>query len=115
MINLDATTKSLEVVLAGAITTSQPDIMCNAVDLLDSDQSVSDVVNTDIAANSTTAVTIMAAPAAGHTRVVKSLTVYNKDTVDATVTLRKNDNGTFFIITKTTLAPGETLVYTSDD
>lgn len=115
MIILDATTKSLEVILGAVITTSQPDINCNAVDILDSDQSVSDVVNTDIAANSTTAVTVMAAPAAGHTRVVKSLTVYNKDTVDVTATVRKNDNGTFYILTKTTLATGETLVYSSED
>lgn len=115
MIVLDTTTKSLEVILGAVITTSQPDITCSAVDLLDSDQSVSDVVNTDIAANSTTAVEIMAAPAAGHTRVVKTVTVYNKDTVDATVTLRKNDNGTFYILAKPTLATGETLIYTAED
>jgi hypothetical protein len=115
MIILDTTTKSLEVVLAGAITTNQLDITCHAVDLLDSDQSVADVVNTDIASNSTTAVSIQAAPAAGHTITVKTITVYNKDTVDATVTVRKNDNGTFYILNKTTLATGETLCYSSED
>ena len=115
MIILDATTKSLEVKLAGAITTNQLDITCHATDLLDTDQSVSDVVNTDIASNSTTAVTIMAAPASSHTRVVKTITVYNKDTVDATVIIQKNDNATLYILTKTTIATGETLVYSSED
>jgi hypothetical protein len=115
MIILDATTKSLEVKLAGAITTNQLDVACHAVDLLSTDQSVSATVNTDIATNSGTAVTIMAAPAASHTRVVKSLTVYNKDTVDAVVTVQKNDNGTLFILVKVTLATGETLDYSATD
>jgi hypothetical protein len=115
MIILDSTTKSLEVKLAGAITTNQLDVTCHATDLLDTDQSVSDVVNTDIVTNGTTAVTIMAAPAASHTRVVKTISVYNNDTVSADVTVRKNDNGTFYIITKVTLATGETLIYSSED
>lgn len=115
MIILDTTTKSLEVKLAGAVTTNQLDVCCHAVDILDSDKSVSDTVNTDIATNSTTAVTAMAAPAASHKRIVKSLTVYNKDTVAATVTVQKNDNGTIYILTKTPLDPGDTLQYTSED
>jgi plastocyanin len=115
MIILDSTTKSLEVKLAGAITTNQLDITCHAVDTLDADQSVSDIVNTDIATNNATAVTAMAAPAASHTREVKTLTVYNKDTVAATVTVQKNDNGTLYILVKVTLDPGDTLQYTSED
>lgn len=115
MIVLDTTTKSLEVILGGAITTNQLDITCHAVDLLDSDQSVSDVVNTDIASNNTTAVTIMAAPAAGHTRTVKSITVYNKDTVAATATVRINSSGTFYILVKPTLAVADTLIYSAED
>ncbi len=115
MIILDTTTKSLEVKLAGAITTNQLDVTCHAVDLLSADQSLSATVNTDIATNSGTAVTAMAAPGAGHTRGVKTLTVYNKDTVQAIVTVQKNDNGTLYILTKTPLDPGDTLQYTSED
>ena len=115
MIILDATTKSLEIDLDGAITTNQLDVTCHAVDLLDSDQSVSDVVNTNVATNNTTAVTAMAAPAASHTRTVKSLTVYNKDTVSATVSVSLNFNGTLYIICKVTLATGEQLIYSSED
>ena len=113
MIVLDTTTKSLEVLLGGAVTTNELDVTCHAVDLLDTDQSVSDVVNTDTATNGATAVTAMAAPAASHTRVVKQLTVYSKDTVAATVTVRINFNGTFYILWKQTLAVAETLNYVS--
>ena len=115
MIILDATTKSLEIDLDGAITTNQLDVTCHAVDILDLDQSVSDVVNTNVATNSTTAVTAMAAPASGHTRTVKSLTVYNKDTVSAVVSVTLNFNSTIYIICKVTLATGEQLIYSSDD
>ena len=115
MIILDATTKSLEIDLAGAVTTNELDVTCHAVDLLDSDQSVSDVVNTNIATTGTTAVTAMAAPAAGHTRTIKSLTVYNKDTVSATVSVTLNFNATIYILCKVTLATGENLVYSAED
>lgn len=115
MIILDTTTKSLEVVLAGAITTTQLDVTCHAVDTLDSDMTVSDIVNTNIATNSTTAVTIMAAPAASHTREVKSITVHNNDTVSATVTVRINSSSTMFILCKVILATGENLVYSAED
>lgn len=111
MIILDATTKSLEVKLAGVVTTNQLDITCHAVDLLSTDQSVSATVNTNVATNNTTAVTAMAAPAASHTRVVKSLTVYNKDTVAATITVQINDNGTLRILCRPIIQSGETLQY----
>ena len=115
MIILDATTKSLEIDLAGAVTTNQLDVTCHAVDTLDSDMSVSDIVNTNTATNNTTAVTAMAAPIAGHTREVKTLSVYNKDTVSATVTVQINSNSTIYIVCKVTLATGENLLYTAED
>jgi len=115
MIILDATTKSLEIDLAGAVTTNELDVTCHAIDTLDSDMTVSDVVNTNVATTGTTAVTAMAAPAAGHTREVKSLTVYNKDTVSATVTVQILQSVTVYILLKVTLATGESLVYSSED
>ena len=115
MIILDATTKSLEIDLAGAITTNQLDVTCHAVDILDTTMAVSDIVNTNIATNNTTAVTAMAAPASGHTRTIKSLSVYNKDTASATVTVQINFNATIYIICKVTLATGEQLIYSSED
>jgi hypothetical protein len=115
MIILDTTTKSLEVKLAGAVTTNQLDITCHAVDVLTSDQSVSTITNTNIVTNNGTAVTAMAAPAAGHTRTIKSLTVYNKDTVAQATTVQLNFNATLYILVKPTLAVGDTLIYSAED
>lgn len=109
---LDATTKSLEIVLAGAVATTQLPYVVSYVDLLSSDQSVSAVGSNDGASNNTTAVPILAAPASGHTRMVKFLSVSNIDTAAVTLTLRYNDNGTFRTILKVVLAVGDQVIYT---
>lgn len=114
MIVLDSTLKSLEIILAGAVTTNQLPYVLSYVDLLSSDQSVSAVGSNDGATNNGTAVTVLAAPAASHTRHVRELTVYNADTVPATLTLRYNDNGTTRIIVKVTMAVGDNLVYANE-
>lgn len=111
MINLDGTGKSLEVKLAGAVTTTQLPFTVSYIDTLDSDQSVSDIAEGDGVSNNTTAVTMVSAPAAGHTREVKHLTVYNADTVAATVTIQINNGGTTRILIKVTLDAGDTLEY----
>ncbi len=112
MIILDSTLKSLEIDLAGAITTNQLPYVLGYVDLLSSDQSISAVGSNDGTSNSTTAVSILAAPASGHTRQVKFLSVQNADTVAATLTLQYNDNGTVRTITKVTLDVGDNFIYT---
>lgn len=43
-------------------------------------------------ANSTTAVDVVAAPASGHTRVIRNVVVHNRDTVSATVILQLVDS-----------------------
>lgn len=111
MIILDATTKSLEIKLTSAITTNQLPYTLHYVDLLSSDQSVSSVASNDGQSNSTSAVTVLAAPSSGHTRQVKHVTVYNADTVAAVVTVQVNDNATTRILVKTTLDVGDTLEY----
>lgn len=50
--------------------------------------------------NGVTAVTVAAAPGAGVTRVVRFLSVHNKDTTDVVVTLYKTVSGTDYIIDK---------------
>lgn len=112
MIILDSTLKSLEIILTGAVTTNQLDYHIDYVDI-DSTAAfaISTVSEGDGTSNNTTAVTILAAPAANHVRQVKYLSVYNKDTVAAEVTVRINNNGTFRILVKTTLQLGETLQY----
>ena len=111
MINLDATTKKLQVVLGGAITTNQLDITSSYVDVSQSDFAMTGAGTTNIASNSTTAVDIVAAPAVTTTRQVKYIKVYNNDTVSATVTIRYNNNGTNYILWKGILATGEWVEY----
>jgi len=112
MLILDTPTRSLEIILAGAVTTRQLPYVLGYVDLLSSTQAVSAVGATDGLTTSGTAVVVLVAPVTGHTRTVKFLSVVNKDTVPAIVTVQINDNGTKVEIVTITLAVGDNLVYT---
>lgn len=108
MIRLDATTRKLQIVLAGAITTNQlPVTVCY------SDKTASDYVGgTQVSnTNSTTAVDICASPASSTVRDIDTISVYNNDTVAATITIRYNDNSTLYTLFKATLGIGDQLVY----
>lgn len=109
MIILDATTKTLEIDLAGAITTSQLPVVASYVDVTTTAYTP---ISTDTATNSTTAVTIVSAPAATTQRQVKFLNIHNADTVSATVTVQLNNNGTLRLLVVESLASGSTLTYT---
>jgi hypothetical protein len=109
MIRLDTTTRTLQALLSGAITTNQLNVTTSYSDASSSSfTGATTVINT----NNTTAVTLAAAPSAGLVRTIDSVTVYNADTVAATVTVRFNDNGTVYPLVRTTLLTGETLGYT---
>jgi hypothetical protein len=56
-------------------------------------------------------VNIVGSPAASTQRVVDFISIFNRDTVNATVTIKLDANGTEYILFKCTLAAGETLVY----
>jgi len=112
MIILDATTKSLEVDLDGAIATNQLPIVASFVDVTTTTYAPG---ATDTETNNTTAVTAVAAPAASTQRQVKLLTIYNRDTAVAIVTVQLNNNATLRTLIKVTLAVGDTLVYTDGE
>lgn len=112
MLTLDATTASLEVILAGAITTNQLPIVSSWAD---KSATAFTPGKTTTQTNSTSTVTIVAAPAASTQREVHSINIYNADTVAATITVRENDNGTLRILVKITLAVGDTLRFTHAD
>lgn len=112
MLTLDATTASLEVVLAGAITTNQLPIVSSWAD---KSATAFTPGKTTTQTNSTSTVTIVAAPAASTQREVHSINIYNADTVAATITVRENDNGTLRILVKIALAVGDTLRFTHAD
>lgn len=61
--------------------------------------------------NSTTAVTVIAAPASGKRRLIRSLSIHNNDTVSATVTIQINNSGTKYILHKEALDSGKQLLY----
>jgi hypothetical protein len=83
----------LEAVLAGAITTSQPEYHVCFVDWNQNAETTPPAVSRG-ALNSTSDVTILAAPGSVNPRrEVQKLVIYNKDTVSATVTV-KTDDGT---------------------
>jgi len=111
MIILDSALKTLEVKLAGAITTTQLPWVVTYVDVNQSTFAVSAASEADGATNSGTAVTMVAAPGATTSRQIKFLSVFNVDTAVATVTIQLNNNGTLRIIWKGTLAVGDTLQY----
>jgi hypothetical protein len=108
MIFLDATTKSLEIVLGAVVATNQLPVTASYADL---DTVSITPGSSDTASNSTSVVTVVAAPASGKQRQLKFLSVYNADTQDAVVTVQLNNNSTVRKLVSFTLAIGETLLY----
>ncbi len=106
---LDSTSKSLEIILAGAITTNPLAVSTEYVDMTSSATTGgAQLANS----NNTTAVTIVAAPAASTQRRVLGVQIYNADTASATVTARINDGGTLYAVLKIAVPSGYTLQYT---
>ena len=108
MIILADTNDSLEIVLTDVVTANQLPFVASWVDVTTTTYVPGQTNGTS---NSTTAVTVVAAPGASTQRQVKFFSIYNADTLSAEVTVRLNDNATTRIITKTTLAIGDTLMY----
>lgn len=103
LIILDSTSRTLKAEMAMDATTSN----CTAVvAYADNNGTTFTEGSTPTSLNGMTAVTILAAPASGVRRIVKSICIYNPDTETHTTTLIFNDNGTEYPITRLTLAPG---------
>ena len=61
--------------------------------------------------NGTTPVDFLGSPASGVNRFVDSVSVYNGDSVNQTVTVAYRSAGTDYVLTRVTLGPGERLAY----
>jgi hypothetical protein len=109
MIRLDATTSSIEAVLAGAVATIQPEYVISWCEGSSSAYAGKSKVG---ATNGVTAVTLVTSPAAGVVSDVDYISIFNADTAAVTVTINYNDNSTLRKIVKVTLAVGDTLHYT---
>lgn len=64
----------------------------------------------EVALNGTTEVTLVAAPASSTQRLVKSVTIQQRDTAAVTVTVSRKKASTLYQIWKGTLQPGDTWI-----
>ena len=102
---LDAVTKTISLVLAGAKDTSDCDIVAAWAD---DTGTVFTEGSTDLVSNGTTPVEVIAAPGADTRRVIKSISVYNADAAPVTASISIISAGGTRIIAKVTLAIGDT-------
>lgn len=108
MIRLSTTNEKIQAVLAGAITTNQLHcVVCYSDDNGTTYVGGSQYTST----NSTTAVDICAAPGASTVRDIDFLSIRNRDTVAATVTVMVDVSAADSELVKATLAVGDSLVY----
>lgn len=102
---LDSTTKSIKAVMSGAAATTNPDFTAAWAD----NNGTTFVEGaSDGALSGTSSATLVAAPASSTRRVIKSITIENKDTAPVTVTISYDNNGTLRVIAKVTLNVGDT-------
>lgn len=102
---LDATNKTIQAVMSGAAATTNPDFTAAYAD--STTNSLVEGAN-DGALTGTSPVTLVAAPAASTRRVIKSITIQNRDTAAVTVTISYNNNGTLRTLARVTLAVNDT-------
>lgn len=110
MLRLPNINTSLQAVLAGAIATTQPQA---TVSFSDDDATNATYTGgiTVTALNSTTDVTICAAPAASIVRDIDFVSIFNRDTASITLSVKYDISATDSIILTVTLLTLETLQY----
>ena len=111
---LSGTTEILQVVLSGAVTTNQLDWSCSYQDI-NSAGMVLPQSSSQGNTNNAVDVDMVAAPIAGRTRQITIVNIYNKDTVAATVTVKKDVGGTDYVLAKYTLQSGDTLYWSKEE
>lgn len=106
---LDISTR-IEAVLAGAVSANQPEVH---VDYVDWNQQGEQTPPASFrsALNSTTDVTILAAPVVNPKREPIEVNIYNKDTASVVVTVKTDDGTTERIIVRRTLTTLQTLCW----
>lgn len=108
MIRLSTTNEKIQAVLAGAVTTNQLHcVVCYSDDNGTTYVGGSQYTST----NDTTAVDICAAPGSSTVRDIDFLSIRNRDTAAATVTVMVDVSATDSELVKATLAVGDSLVY----
>lgn len=108
---IDNTNETIELVLGGAVTTSQATFSCSFNEFSTTTFSGNETNGTS---NNTTPVTLIGSPSAGFQRQLRELILENNDTASMTVTVRYNNSSVTRIIIKATLDPSDSLTYTAD-
>jgi len=108
MIILSQETDRIQAVLGGSVTANQ--LQCAAF-WRDVTTTAYTPGRTIINTNNTTDVDIVGSPASSTQMIIDFLSVYNRDTINATVTVKLDANGTEYILWKGILATGEMLQY----
>ena len=101
---LDTTAKSITAVMAGAAATTNPDFTSHYADVT----TVFTEGSNDGVMNGTTPVTLVAAPSASTRRIIKAISIQNRDTAAATVTVNLVSAGGTRQIWKGILQVGDT-------
>src|ERR1035437_7815962 len=95
MLRLDTTTRKLQVLLGGNVTTNQLDVLVSYSDATSTSYTGG---NQGTATNDSAVVDICDSPDASIVRDIDHVSIRNNDTVSDTITLRYDDNGTFYKI-----------------
>jgi hypothetical protein len=113
MIRLDSTLRRVQILLGGAVASTQPDVVVCYTDR-NTPAPAPFLTSTKLSVtNNGTAVDICDAPANLVTRDIDFISVRNNDSASVTVTIRYNDNGTTYKIIAVTLLTLESLLYES--
>jgi hypothetical protein len=110
---LSSTSESLEVVLGNTITTNHLQWTVSYQEITSAGMTLPQSSNQGVT-NNTTAVTMVAAPAASTNRQVVLINVYNSDTVAATVIIQEDVSGTNYVLVKALLQVGDTLMWSRE-
>jgi len=105
---LNTVNKSIVIKLGGAVVSNELPVVTFWADHTTTTLTPG---STDTLTNGAAAVTIVAAPAVSTQRQVKTISVYNADTISATVTICFRNVGTDSNVFKATIAPGECIYY----
>lgn len=108
MIILANTTDKIQVKLNGSITTNQ--LKCFASYRDTTDTTILPLRNV-VVTNNTTYVDLVPSPTSSTQRIVDYLSVYNSDTINQTLTIIFNDNGTIYELFVSTLSSGEKIEF----
>ena len=112
MIFLDATTKSIELKMAAAAATTDPDYTVSYADISQTTWGLVAANGGDGVLTGTSVVTAVAAPGATTSRQLKYMTVQNRDTAAVTLVAQLNDAGAQRQFGRWSLAVNDTLEYT---